>query len=95
MLLWYKSIWKKLRKGDSMVRTGALKAVHDDDLDVFLKSLGIYDDIVSGKITCVFCEATVTLENLYSVFPYKGAVGICCSGKDCRTTFFESGYSND
>jgi hypothetical protein len=60
-----------------------LKAVHDDDLEAVLKALGLYGDLVQGKISCAFCRDTVSWDNLHSIIPDSGAVKCGCSRPEC------------
>jgi hypothetical protein len=60
-----------------------LKAVHDDDLEAVLKSLGIYRDLVQGKLGCAFCKDAISWDNLHSIFPDSGAIKCTCSRPDC------------
>jgi hypothetical protein len=57
-------------------RKKAIKAVHDDDLVVFVKGLGIYLDCINNKLSCDFCEDVITVENLHAIFPDSGAIKV-------------------
>jgi hypothetical protein len=61
----------------------SLRAVHDDNLEAFLKGLGIYGDFVHNKLFCTFCKDTITWDNLHSIFPDSGAIKCSCSRPDC------------
>ena len=58
-------------------------AVHERDLEEFLKNLEIYDELIQGEFECFNCKEKITLENLQSVFPLKGEIQICCTKLDC------------
>ncbi len=60
-----------------------VKAIHDDKLDDFLKSIKVYDDVINGKIKCKFCDGKITLDNLYTVFPESGAIKFACDKASC------------
>ena len=60
-----------------------LRAVHDDDLEGFLKGLGLYTRFVHGKLKCAFCKDVTTFDNLHSLFPDSGAVKTVCSKPEC------------
>jgi hypothetical protein len=60
-----------------------LQAVHDDDLEQVLQSLGVYNDFVHGRLRCAFCKDVITLQNLHSLFPDSGAVKASCTKPDC------------
>jgi hypothetical protein len=63
--------------------TSGLKAVQDNDLVGYLKSLGVYDDVLNGKITCVFCGEKINLDNLQALFPKDDKVAMVCSKIIC------------
>lgn len=64
-------------------QTETLNAVYDDDLMDVLKELGVHNDFVQGKLRCAFCGDTITWENLYSLFPDRGAVKFSCNKPEC------------
>ncbi len=70
-------------------QTERLKAIHDDDLEAFLSSLGLLDKILSGDIKCKFCRDQITLENLQSVFPDSGSISIVCKKELCMRRFMD------
>jgi hypothetical protein len=67
----------------SMQQTETLNAVYDDDLMDVLKELGVHKDFAQGKLRCAFCGDTITWENLYSLFPDRGAVRFSCNKPEC------------
>ena len=60
-----------------------LKAVHDDDLEELLKSLGLYSDFMHGKLKCAFCKQVITWDNLHSLFPDSGQIKCTCANPSC------------
>lgn len=60
----------------------ALKAVHDDNLVSYLRSLGLNPDAPTIS-RCKFCGTDVTLENLAAIFPQGGDVKVACEKADC------------
>jgi hypothetical protein len=62
---------------------GALKAVFDEDLVKYLKSVGLYEDIISGSYLCIYCGNKITLENLEVIVPKSSRVEIVCNNKNC------------
>lgn len=62
---------------------GELQAVHDDDLITLLNSLGEYNNVIEGKRKCFFCDKTITIENISSVFPFEKNIEFCCSDDEC------------
>lgn len=66
-----------------VMKQGEIQAVHDDDLEMFLKSIGEYERVASGEVKCHFCGCVVNLDNLECIFPYEGDVSYCCSNTVC------------
>lgn len=60
-----------------------IKAVHDDNLEQFLRNLGIYENLITEKIKCKFCNEILTLDNLSSVFPDSGSIKLTCDQPGC------------
>lgn len=60
-----------------------LNVIHDDNLELFLISIGAYDDIKKGNKKCKFCKENITFENLHSVFPESGNINFVCDSSDC------------
>ena len=67
-----------------LVKNGKLNVVHDKDLESLLKSLNSYDDVVSGKKRCLFCNSIITIRNLDSIVPKDGEVQFTCDSVDCH-----------
>ena len=65
------------------MRRRDIKAVHEQDLDLFLRSLGLLDDFLKGKLRCHFCNDFIDRENFRCVFPLGEQIRICCSKLDC------------
>jgi hypothetical protein len=60
-----------------------ITAVHDDDLESLMKSLGLLWDFENGKLKCAFCGDPVDRANLYGLFPDSGAIKTACSRAHC------------
>lgn len=61
----------------------ALTAVHDDDLQVFLKSIGLLSDLQAERLHCKFCDVVINLKNLNAVFPDSGTIHVACDQPNC------------
>lgn len=70
-------------------KRATVSAVHDDDLDAFLKSLGVFPDVAAGRTRCKFCGDSVNLETLSAVFPESGDIKFVCSKPVCMTLLAE------
>lgn len=64
-----------------------ISAVHDDDLEEFLQSIGVLHDIQKNLVKCKFCGITVNMHNLQSVFPDSGAISFVCDKQPCIRQF--------
>lgn len=60
-----------------------MRAVHDDDLDQVLASLGVLSKFRHGSLKCKCCNATITAENLHSFFPQSGSLKFVCDRYSC------------
>jgi hypothetical protein len=81
--------------GFCLMKSNELLAVHDDDLVTLLKSLEKYDDVVSGKCACIFCQQAIKLSNIGSIIPLEGKVVFSCNDDSCLNNLVRGGGSND
>jgi hypothetical protein len=58
-----------------------VKAVYDEQLNGYLRSLGLNPDGVLGK--CKFDGTDVSVENLTALFPQSGSLKLVCSHREC------------
>ena len=65
--------------------TRELRAVHDNDLAVFLEKIGLLEQIRESKATCASCGSVITLENFGATYPESGEIRIVCDRLDCLT----------
>jgi hypothetical protein len=59
----------------------SVKAVHDDQLIGYLRSLGLNPDGVLGR--CKFCREDVTIDTLAALFPQGGDLKVVCHRREC------------
>lgn len=60
-----------------------IKSIHDSDLELTLARIKLLEPIQSGKIKCVFCEKTITLENFFAVFYRDEGLKVVCDDLAC------------
>jgi hypothetical protein len=60
-----------------------LRAVHDDDLETYLQSLGLLSDVRAARLKCKFCRQPVTLATLHALLPESGTIHVVCANADC------------
>ena len=61
----------------------SLKAVYEDDLIGYLKSIGVYDAVMNGKYLCRFCGNKITIQNLEVIIPSASDIQIVCNNRNC------------
>lgn len=72
-----------------------LKAVHDDDLESLLSSLGYFERVSHGECQCAFCGTVITLENLGAIVPQNGEIVFSCDSTGCLQRMIEAGEGSD
>lgn len=60
-----------------------VSAVHDDDLQSFLGSLGALHDLTEGRLRCKFCKDTLNIETVQAIVPDSGAISYVCNKPTC------------
>ena len=71
------------KRGYSVMRKNKLKAVHDDDIVSLLSSLGCYEEVSQGQCKCLFCNTTITIENLGAIIPRNDEIVFSCNADSC------------
>jgi len=59
----------------------SVKAIYDDQLTAYLRSLGLNPDGELGL--CKFDRTPVTVDNLAALFPLSGSLKLVCSHREC------------
>lgn len=67
-----------------LMKNNQMKMVHDKDLENLLRSLGIYENVIENKCTCLFCGQTMTLDNIDSIVPHNNTVQFTCDKEECH-----------
>jgi len=61
-----------------------IRAVHDSDLLMVLRRLGLYEDIAKGRFRCFVCGRQINLENLGGMFKSRdGGIHFVCNNAKC------------
>jgi hypothetical protein len=60
-----------------------IRAVHDNDLEQLLSSLGILQQIKGGRCSCLICGSPISLINLGAVLPIEEDFGFICDLPSC------------
>ena len=64
-----------------------VKGLFDNDLDIFLKNIKEYNDIMQGRRKCKICNTIITLANISCVFPESGSIKYICDNPGCMTEY--------
>lgn len=79
-----KSVTKQVQLEAKLMKNNQMKMVHDKDLENLLHSLGVYENVIAGKCTCLFCGQAITLDNIDSIVPHNHAVQFTCDKEECH-----------
>ena len=60
-----------------------IRAVHEQDLEELLNSLGLSALMAKGELKCGICGSIVNLENLLCIYPLGNEVKVCCKNQEC------------
>ena len=60
-----------------------IKAVHDADLNSFLKKLGLLEDLRIGQLRCSLCDCILTFDNFGGVYKKNGQLKPICQKTEC------------
>jgi len=60
-----------------------IRAVHDDDLEGFLDSLDLLQNLKRGELRCTICGVQVTLDNFGAVGSHNGTIILACDRTSC------------
>lgn len=60
-----------------------VNAVHEDQFVGFLKTLGIYDDVMKRTKKCKFCGMPVNYDHIATVFAESGEIKLICDKPEC------------
>lgn len=64
-----------------------LKTIHEKDLKAYLEKIGVFASVEKNETRCEFCNETITLENIYALFPNLGQVKFVCDKPICIKQF--------
>lgn len=74
---------------------GEIQAVHDDDLQILLESLGVFEQVQNGTEKCAYCGKAINLENLQCIFPDNNEINFCCTEDSCYRMLVNRGLIED
>ena len=60
-----------------------MRAIHSKDMEQYLKSLGVLDNVKAGKYKCEFCNNQITISGISCIYPENKQVKFCCNNAQC------------
>lgn len=65
-----------------------VNAILGEEFEKLLETLGVVEDFEAGKYRCQVCKDTVTVNNVFLVFPLsENEVGFICNKPKCITEY--------
>ena len=77
------------------MKVDKIKAVHSDDLEQYLESLGLLSSIKEGRFLCSICGKIITLENILCIYPENQEVKFCCDSSECYEVILKKRDTNE
>ena len=77
-------MFNNFRLKAKIVKDNQINCVYDDDLEKLLKSLEVYDNVISGKYNCLFCQKTISVDNIDAIVPHNGTIQFTCDCEECH-----------
>jgi len=62
-----------------------IRAVHDQDLEELLSSIGVLEEMKKGAYKCDVCGDSITLDNLGAIYPTHDEIHFVCEKGICLT----------
>jgi hypothetical protein len=66
-----------------------INAVHKQDLDRYLDSLGIKEQVASGTLLCTVCEERIYKTNIGAIYPFQNEIKVSCNKPACHLKVLE------
>lgn len=67
----------------------SINAVHENDLEGFLDSVGLLQDFQNGSLKCKFCRDPIDKQNIYSIVKDSDTYKAVCSKAQCVSALME------
>jgi hypothetical protein len=69
-----------------------MKAIYDDNIEPFLKSIMKWEDVDNGKIKCIECGQIITFDNIQLIIPrVDDNFEFVCVSPDCIASYYQKG----
>lgn len=60
-----------------------IKAVYDDDLPLFLRKIGLWEEMEKEELKCSICDCVLNLNNFGGVFRENNKIKAFCQNTQC------------
>lgn len=58
-------------------------AIHERDLELIIKELGMYEKISARELYCSICESPLTIDTIECLYMQEDDIKICCNKGSC------------
>jgi len=74
-----------------LTNNDTLKALYSTDLASFLEKANIKTAFVKGEIKCIYCNISMSENNLYALIPNNDHFDLCCTKAECIMNLSQEG----
>ncbi|MHA2142691.1 MAG: hypothetical protein ACXADD_14465 [Candidatus Thorarchaeota archaeon] len=67
-----------------MAKDRIVNAVHEDDLEEFLESIGLLPELKSGQLRCTLCDDAIRIDEIAMIKVDRGQISFLCHKPVCR-----------
>jgi len=60
-----------------------IHAVHEENIDEFLRSIGLFEAIEKKELSCFCCNKKIGKDDFGCVFSYENKIRVCCDEIEC------------
>ena len=76
-------LWGLIMRWKRRLKKEVVNAVHDDDIEQFLVSLGVFNDVLAGKYKCLICNQPIDIENIGIITTKDNKIKFVCESPSC------------
>jgi hypothetical protein len=64
-----------------------IRAIHNDEVVNFFRSIGLLSDLEDGKLSCEICSDPLTVASFQAAAKLNGKLIFCCNRPSCYLIF--------
>jgi hypothetical protein len=64
-----------------------IRAVYHEDVEIFFEYLNLSKELAEGKIHCMICNETITIDNFRALIKKTNKLLFCCNKEFCIQSF--------